>query len=74
METMTTTTDESVDLYWEAIGSGPAVLLIAGTPGDGGRTLVAGLSFMALHAPPPTRMANSTRTTTRRCVTASTAA
>ncbi|MDQ3897499.1 MAG: alpha/beta hydrolase [Actinomycetota bacterium] len=34
---MTTTTDESVDLYWEAIGSGPAVLLIAGTPGDGGQ-------------------------------------
>ena len=32
METMITA---EVDLYWEAIGSGPAVLLIAGTPGDG---------------------------------------
>jgi pimeloyl-ACP methyl ester carboxylesterase len=26
-----------VDLYWEARGSGPAILLIAGTPGDGGQ-------------------------------------
>lgn len=25
------------DLYWEARGSGPAILLIAGTPGDGGQ-------------------------------------
>ncbi len=29
------TTD--TDLYWEARGSGPAILLIAGTPGDGGQ-------------------------------------
>lgn len=35
MDTITAATD--VDLYWEATGSGPAVLLIAGTPGDGGQ-------------------------------------
>ncbi len=29
------TTD--TELYWEARGSGPAILLIAGTPGDGGQ-------------------------------------
>lgn len=37
MGTMTSATDMNVDLYWEAKGSGPAVLLIAGTPGDGGQ-------------------------------------
>lgn len=37
METITANTEESVDLYWEAVGSGTAVLLIAGTPGDGGQ-------------------------------------
>lgn len=36
---MDTTTEAKpmTDLYWEATGSGPAVLLIAGTPGDGGQ-------------------------------------
>jgi pimeloyl-ACP methyl ester carboxylesterase len=29
--------EAETDLYWEARGSGPAVLLIAGTPGDGGQ-------------------------------------
>ena len=27
----------TTDLYWEATGSGPAVLLVPGTPGDGGQ-------------------------------------
>ena len=36
MDTMTTT-DTRTDLYWEATGAGPAVLLIAGTPGDAGQ-------------------------------------
>ena len=35
MTTMATNT--STDLYWEAKGSGTPVLLIAGTPGDGGQ-------------------------------------
>ena len=37
METITTATHATADLYWEAKGSGQAVLLIAGTPGDGGQ-------------------------------------
>ncbi len=35
METITANSD--IDLYWEAIGSGPPILLIAGTPGYGGQ-------------------------------------
>lgn len=35
--TTTATTDATTELYWEATGSGPAVLLIAGAPGDGGQ-------------------------------------
>ena len=34
---MATDPTTETDLYWEARGSGPAVLLIAGTPGDGGQ-------------------------------------
>ena len=36
---MTITTDDeaTTELYWEARGAGPAVLLIAGTPGDAGQ-------------------------------------
>ena len=37
MSTSTPTTTEKADLYWEARGSGPAVLLIPGTPGYGGQ-------------------------------------
>lgn len=37
MTTMTTDATTETDLYWEARGSGPAILLIAGTPGDGGQ-------------------------------------
>lgn len=37
MDMITTATDERTDLYWEAKGSGPSVLLIAGTPGYGGQ-------------------------------------
>jgi pimeloyl-ACP methyl ester carboxylesterase len=32
---MTSTTSTTTELYWEARGVGPPVLLIAGTPGDG---------------------------------------
>lgn len=34
---MATDATTETDLYWEARGSGPAILLIAGTPGDGGQ-------------------------------------
>ena len=37
METIVSATNEALDLYWEAKGSGPAVLLVPGTPGDGGQ-------------------------------------
>jgi pimeloyl-ACP methyl ester carboxylesterase len=37
METIANPTNATTDLYWEARGSGPAVLLIGGTPGDGGQ-------------------------------------
>ena len=36
METVASHPHPTIDLYWEARGSGPALLLIAGTPGDGG--------------------------------------
>lgn len=34
---MTTTTPNTSELYWDVRGAGPAVLLIAGTPGDAGQ-------------------------------------
>ncbi len=34
---MATPPATETDLYWEARGSGPSILLIAGTPGDGGQ-------------------------------------
>lgn len=37
MTAMVTDPTTRTDLYWETRGSGPAVLLIAGTPGDGGQ-------------------------------------
>ncbi len=37
MTAMATDPTTETDLYWEARGSGPAMLLIAGTPGDGGQ-------------------------------------
>ena len=37
MTAMATDATNKTDLYWEARGSGPAILLIAGTPGDGGQ-------------------------------------
>lgn len=37
MGTIPTATEAMTELYWEATGSGPVVLLIAGTPGDGGQ-------------------------------------
>lgn len=37
MTAMATDATTKTDLYWEAQGSGPAILLIAGTPGDGGQ-------------------------------------
>jgi pimeloyl-ACP methyl ester carboxylesterase len=37
MTTIPGDTDLGIDLYWEAQGSGPAVLLIPGTPGDAGQ-------------------------------------
>ena len=37
MTAMATDPTTEADLYWEARGSGPAILLIAGTPGDGGQ-------------------------------------
>ena len=37
MTTSPADTDRTIDLYWEAKGSGPAVLLIPGTPGDAGQ-------------------------------------
>lgn len=37
MQTATMATTPATDLYWEARGSGPPVLLIAGAPGDAGQ-------------------------------------
>lgn len=37
MTPSTTENHVTTDLYWEAKGSGPAVLLVPGTPGDGGQ-------------------------------------
>lgn len=44
-----TTTYSGTDLYWEAKGSGPAVLLIAGAPGDGGQMTALAADLAADH-------------------------
>jgi pimeloyl-ACP methyl ester carboxylesterase len=48
METIATT-NRGVELYWEAAGAGPAVLLIAGAPGDAGQMAAIAHDLAADH-------------------------